>query len=137
MVDKNVKATCMAKHKDGHSEPSSMEVPLGTKTAVMSDTQVVAAALTFAKRYAFCNVFGILTSDEDADAVPTGGKDATNYLDLLKLILIKKGAKTAPDAIRIFNDITGMNITEFPKKNSPEVKEMYESFMGSPKIIQE
>ncbi len=65
--EKNVTATCIAKHSAGHAEESSMTVPLGTKTAVMSDTQVVAAALTFAKRYAFCNVFGILTGDGDND----------------------------------------------------------------------
>jgi hypothetical protein len=65
-----VKATCIVKHKSGHSESSSMEVPLGTRTSVMSATQVVAAALTYAKRYAFCNTFGILTGDEDTDARP-------------------------------------------------------------------
>jgi len=67
---KMVKITCKVKHKDGHSEDYEMEVPLGTKTGIMSDTQVVAAASTFAKRYAFCNAFGILTGDEDTDAVP-------------------------------------------------------------------
>lgn len=66
-----VKAICAAKHKLGHSESSSIELPFGNKTDIMSQTQVVAAALTFAKRYAFCNVFGILTGDEDNDAVKT------------------------------------------------------------------
>ena len=60
-----VKSTCTAKHKLGHSESSSMEVPLGNKTEVMSQTQVVAAAFSFAKRYAFINVFGIMTGDDD------------------------------------------------------------------------
>jgi hypothetical protein len=68
--DNMVKATCIVKHKLGHSEASSIEVPLGTRTAIMSSTQQTAAALTFAKRYAFCNSFGILTSDEDTDAQP-------------------------------------------------------------------
>ena len=62
-----VKVTCVVKHEAGHSESSSVEVPLGTKTAVMSAPQVVAAALTFAKRYAFNNSFGILTGDKDID----------------------------------------------------------------------
>lgn len=137
--DKKVKATCLAKHKDGHSEPSSMEVPLGNKTQIMSDTQVTAAALTFAKRYAFCNVFGILTGDEDKEEVlPKGNeiKDTTNYLDKLKMIVYKKGGKDEKTAVEVFNNITGYNIKEFPKTNNPEVKEMYESFMGSPKIIE-
>ena len=34
---------------------------------MMSDSQKYAGALTFAKRYAFCNAFGILTADEDID----------------------------------------------------------------------
>lgn len=68
--DTMVRATCIVKHKAGHSESSSMEVPLGNKTNIMSATQVVAAAITYAKRYAFCNAFGILTGDEDTDASP-------------------------------------------------------------------
>jgi hypothetical protein len=51
----------------GHSESSDVEVPLGTKTEIVSASQVVASALTFAKRYAF-NAFGILTGDEDNDS---------------------------------------------------------------------
>jgi len=138
--ENKVKATCLAKHKDGHSEPSSMEVPLGNKTKIMSDSQVTAAALTFAKRYAFCNVFGILTGDEDNEAIlPKNkeSKDTTNYLDKLKMMVYKKGGKTAETAIKVFNDITGYNIKEFPTENSPEVKEMYESFVGSPKLMEE
>lgn len=64
-----IKAILKINHKCGHSEETSMTVPLGGKTSVMSDTQVVAAAQTFAKRYAFINAFGILTSDEDNEAV--------------------------------------------------------------------
>jgi len=33
----------------------------------MSAPQVVAATITFRKRYAFCNAFGIMTGDEDID----------------------------------------------------------------------
>ena len=62
-----VKVTCVVKHTAGHSEASEMEVPLGTKTDIMSAPQVVAAATTFAKRYAFCNAFGILTGEDDID----------------------------------------------------------------------
>lgn len=63
-----VKVTVIVKHKAGHSEPTDVEIPLGTKTGVMSASQVTASALTFAKRYAFCNAFGILTGDDDDDA---------------------------------------------------------------------
>lgn len=62
-----VKVSCKVVHVEGHSETSEMEVPLGSKTEIMSASQVTAAASTFAKRYAFCNAFGILTGDEDND----------------------------------------------------------------------
>jgi len=70
-LEGKVKVTCIVKHKAGHRDQTSVEVPLGTKTDIMSNTQVVAAALTFAKRYAYCNAFGILTGDEDDDAIST------------------------------------------------------------------
>lgn len=65
----SVKATIVAKHVDGHSEEYSFEAPLGGQTQIMSATQRVAAALTFCKRQAFLNSFGILTGDDDTDAV--------------------------------------------------------------------
>lgn len=69
-----VRVVCKVTHIDGHSEESPMQVPLGTKTDIMSQSQVTAAAQTFAKRYAFCNAFGILTGDEDNDAAPVDNK---------------------------------------------------------------
>lgn len=70
LKENTVRVVCKVTHREGHSEESPMEVPLGNKTSAMSDTQVTAAASTFAKRYAFCNAFGILTGDEDTDAKP-------------------------------------------------------------------
>ena len=70
LKEAGVKVYCVVKHIAGHTEEYSMEVPLGTKTNIMSESQVVAAASTFAKRYAFTNAFGILTADEDNDARP-------------------------------------------------------------------
>ena len=69
-----VKVFCETRHKDGHSETTDVYMPLSTKTSVMSAPQVVAATLSFAKRYTFCNAFGILTCDEDNDASIAGIK---------------------------------------------------------------
>jgi hypothetical protein len=66
----NMTATCEAHHVAGHTEPTEMTVPVGSD--YMSLQQQVGAALTFAKRYAFCDAFGIMTGDEDTDAVDTG-----------------------------------------------------------------
>lgn len=50
----------------GHSETSEFESPIDPQ-AFMNEQQKFAAALTYAKRYAFCNALGILTGDEDVD----------------------------------------------------------------------
>ncbi len=71
MLQNTVKISVKVTHTAGHSELTDMTVPLGGKTSIMSDTQVVAAASTFAKRYALTNAFGIMTADEDDDAVST------------------------------------------------------------------
>lgn len=75
--EEGVKVTCVVKHEAGHSEESTVEVPLGSKTNVMSASQVVASAITFAKRYAFCNAFGILTGDDDDDSNTTKTPEGT------------------------------------------------------------
>lgn len=74
LQDKGVKVAVKVIHEQGHFEVSEMAVPFGTMTAIMSASQQAAAAQTFAKRYAFCNAFGILTGDEDNDGanIPTG-----------------------------------------------------------------
>lgn len=60
-------AKCIVTHREGHSRTSTVKFPLGTKTLIMSDTQVYAAALTFANRRAICNVFGLILAGEDMD----------------------------------------------------------------------
>lgn len=61
-----VKAICTVKHLAGHAEFSTFRVPIDSD-AYMSDPQKYASAQTFARRYAFCNAFGIMTGDEDTD----------------------------------------------------------------------
>lgn len=72
-TEEGVKVVCRVVHSAGHSEETPMEVPIGNKTDVMSNSQVTAAATTFAKRYAFLNAFGIMTGDEDTDGANTDG----------------------------------------------------------------
>lgn len=65
--DNFVTAICIVTHELGHHTTSSFKVPVD-KDGYMSQPQKFASALTFAKRYAFCNAFGIMTGDEDNDA---------------------------------------------------------------------
>lgn len=60
-------AKCIVKHEAGHSEVSTVKLPLGSKTTIMSDTQVYAAAYTFANRRALCNAYGLVLAGEDMD----------------------------------------------------------------------
>jgi hypothetical protein len=68
--DISVKAICNAHHVAGHSEITAFKVPID-KEGFMSAPQKVASALTYAKRYAFCDAFGIMTGDGDDDANST------------------------------------------------------------------
>ena len=69
-----VSVICFANHISGHSKSSdSVEMPItniisNTGKEVMSAPQTVGSATTYAKRYSFINVFGIMTGDEDDDA---------------------------------------------------------------------
>lgn len=75
-------AVCTAKHAGGHEESSSFQAAIDPD-AYMNITQQGASASSFAKRYAFCNVFGILTGDDD-DAQSVGQaspKETTSATD--------------------------------------------------------
>ena len=60
-------AKCIVTHCLGHTRVSTAKFPLGTKTAIMSDTQQYAAALTFANRRSLQNAYGLIISGEDID----------------------------------------------------------------------
>ena len=66
--DNGVAVSCEARHIGGHVETSRVAVPLGERTGIMSAPQQAMAATTYAKRYAFCDAFGIATGDGDTDA---------------------------------------------------------------------
>ena len=68
-----VTAVCKITHVMGHSEESEFKIPVDTE-GYMSAPQKYASALTFAKRYAFCNVLGIMTGEDDFDASDVGKK---------------------------------------------------------------
>lgn len=71
-TDTSLTAIVTVKHVLGASQTSRFTVPVGA-SEYMSDAQRWASALTYAKRYAYCNALGILTGDEDDDnmvAVP-------------------------------------------------------------------
>lgn len=58
---------CKVKHIGGHVETSKATIHRETKTN-MNASQQSGAQMTYGKRYAFTNAFGILTGDEDTDS---------------------------------------------------------------------
>jgi hypothetical protein len=71
-----VKAICKITHRAGHHDQSEFSCPIDSRNPMMNDPQRYAGSLTFSKRYAFCNAFGIMTGDEDRDGVTERQKPA-------------------------------------------------------------
>ena len=67
-TDVKITVTCEAHHVDGHTERTSLTVPMKTGDK-MNEIQQIGSAITYAKRYSFCNAFGLMTADEDTDNV--------------------------------------------------------------------
>lgn len=102
-----VEAIVKVTHKAGHSEDTSMTVPLGNKTNVMSQSQVVAAAYTFAKRYAFKNAFGINEADEDNEALL---RRADQDVEIPQEMVNKlNGAETLEDLAKVGKELADQN----------------------------
>lgn len=128
-TDKNcVKAVCKLKHNKGHSELSEFQVPIDPQ-AFMNEQQKFASALTFAKRYAFCNSLGILTGDEDTDSNTQARKpsdsgrvitaDTRNrFFDLTKDIHVKMQAM----AIDLGWIMPDQSLDEIPDEHLPITK---------------
>lgn len=70
-TEKAVTSICIVHHVDGHQEETQFTIPMDPK-AYMNESQRVASAMTYSKRYAFCNAFGIMTGDSDDDSGATG-----------------------------------------------------------------
>jgi hypothetical protein len=96
---------CHVTHIGGHTETTPMDVPLGTKTQVMSDSQVVAAATTFAKRYAFLSAFGIMTADEDNDGQTVPGRG--NPVTPRGMNLNRTVTQAPPDYVECSDELQG------------------------------
>lgn len=65
--EKGVTIFCFPKHILGHMEKSKCFIATDTNSR-MNISQKSGSAISYGKRYAFCNAFGILTGDEDNDA---------------------------------------------------------------------
>lgn len=119
--EKGITATCKITHILGHAEQSSFTVPVDSE-GYMTAPQKVASALTFAKRYAFTNVLGILTGDEDTDSTDVR-KEAQPVSVKSKIMLSLRAlgieAKTKEEIEQAVFTKTQLTLEE---KNYPEIQ---------------
>jgi len=111
--DKLLTVICISTHKLGHSEESEFAVPLGTEQ-YMSDVQKYGARLTFAKRYAFCNAFGIMTGDGDNDGSVVD-KAPANVKTVKEVEVIKMSTLEQVALIKELCEAGKVNIPEYKK----------------------
>ncbi len=111
-TDKEIKAECHIYHIDGHSEISTFTVPIDPGTNAMSAIQRRGSSNTYAKKYAFCNGFGIMTADEDTDGNDKGA--ATEKTELKKKDPPKAKSNDIDECMKSIE--TALNADEFSKK---------------------
>jgi len=103
-----ITAVCKITHSLGHSEESSFMIPIDND-AYMSAPQKFASALTFGKRYAFCNALGILTGEDDSDAGDVNNKSELQTVVSTKgkiMFLLKEiGVDTTVEKEVLFSEV--------------------------------
>ena len=87
--DDRITAWCRVTHKDGHSESVSFTAHHLIKNKAISAAQLDAGTQTFAKRYAFCNAFGIMTGESDTDADVVVQYCTEDQIDTIRDLLTK------------------------------------------------
>ncbi len=77
---------CIVSHAGGHSESSSVQLPIDSK-AGCSDQQKMGAAMTYAQRYSLIQALGLTSCDDDADGAepekPVTAEQAANLQHLI------------------------------------------------------
>jgi len=146
--DGQTRVVCVATHKQGHSEKSDQYKELGTKTNLMSNQQHQAAALTFSKRYAFTNVFGIVVGGEDnenalkekagkaktAQEMPTEEARGVvkEYSEIAKLVKeLCPSAKNQQQAADFVNRTAGTDIASIQKLTPNEGKRILATLLAA------
>lgn len=121
-----VEVAITVSHVQGHSKTSTVFMPFVSKTGVMSDPQVIGATMTYAKRYAYGNAFGIMTMDDDTDAID---EDTTaKFNEILQYWDVKD------KLLSIANGITSKNVFQQFMQSLPNVEHLTKFKELLPKI---
>ena len=121
-VGQGIAVTVTVSHVAGHQKITKFTAPIQAD-AYMTDPQKWAAAFTFAKRYAFCNGFGILTGEEDNDAVicddTAHGETPERMAEAVALI------RTAVDLVDLEKRAVGLAKQGFSEAQRKSLREEY------------
>jgi len=121
----DINVTAKITHILGHSETSSFGVPVGS-TQYMTAPQAYASALTFAKRYSLFDALGILTGEEDTDAVDVNEEKDAKSVKSKIIFLLKKlgyGVNAKETVVEAVKNATQL---ELKKEKYEEIKERLE-----------
>ena len=105
-------------HLEGHTEQSTFPIVPIQGTSIMNEIQVWAASQMYAKRYAFCNLWGIMTGDRDDDGNPPQSTETLTdpqYMALNDLI-----ASTGTDVAKFLKWGKVANLSELPQSRYEE-----------------
>lgn len=131
--DQKVRATCVARHIGGHEEKRTVELPLITKTGIMSASQQVSGTITFAKRVVFCNIFGIMTGDEDRDGNGTDPEECISDEQAMQIRDLMTAAGMDGDKAsqkRFFEFADAPSVEKIAEKHYVEVVKMLRKKAG-------
>ena len=67
--EKGLTVVCESHHVAGHTETHELTAASNVSGKMMNAVQGLGATKTYLKRYVFCDTYGIMTGDEDTDAV--------------------------------------------------------------------
>lgn len=119
-ADNHMSVTVKITHVLGHSETSSLDIPI-SPDGYMTEPQKYASAQTYAKRYTLLNGLGITTADEDTDASDVGKeKDARSPKAkiMFRLRTLKQPTKTKEEIEAAVTKLTGLTLED---KNFEEI----------------
>lgn len=118
---RDVLVTTVAHIESG--ETITSEVPLITAEESRNHMQDLGGAITYARRYALCSMFNIITNDDDAGSTtkdaPTrqaGSVISDKQTDLIKDLLVKKGYAVPAIEDRVSKIKTGAEASALIKK---------------------
>lgn len=131
--DNHMKVTCTVRHRQGHSEQSSFEIPI-VKSEYMSSPQTYATAQTYAKRYTLLNVLGIGTADEDTDAIDADDNADVKSQKARIIFLLKRLGVNTRDKDEIVKAISKKTKIELKEENFKEIINRLEIIVNEKEI---